>query len=118
MDNGPFFGQANPSGFLGQSFLELDDIQQPGRSPEKVDHAKIAVRIEDQITNYGGNTKFIRTDHSPHGNGNKLVHSYKRFYNRNCGWKAELYMESEYGRGRGIPCNEQKIDRSLKKLIF
>lgn len=51
--------------------VSADRIQGPGRGPEKVDHGKIAIRMESQVTDDGGDPKFIGTEHEPNDNGHK-----------------------------------------------
>ena len=50
---------------------EAERIQRPGGRPEKVDHGKVTIRGECQVTDDGGNAKFVGSEHKANGNGNK-----------------------------------------------
>ena len=50
---------------------EAEGIQRPGGSPEKVDHGKVTIWGEGQVTDDGGNAKFIGPEHKSYNNRDK-----------------------------------------------
>ena len=45
--------------------------ERPGGGPEKVDHGKVTIRGEGQVTDDGGNAKFIGPEHKSYNNRDK-----------------------------------------------